>query len=92
MHCSLYSLAVLSALLLCACGAHGMRPVVRLPRGAEGTGRYIAVLKEDTSHDRLLEIVGLLKTWGGCVVHGHVEVALKAIVLSLSEPALQKVS
>jgi hypothetical protein len=56
-----------------------------------GTGRYIAVFKDDTSHERLLEIVELLKTSEGCVVHLHMEVALKAIVLNLSDDALQMV-
>ena len=88
-------LALLVALLaaLCACYVHCSRPVIRLPRDAETTGRYIAVLQEDTSHQRLLEIVEFLRDLSdGCKVYGYIEVAMKAIILDLSDDALQKVS
>ena len=84
-------LAALFAVLLCARSVQGWRSAIRLPRDVSGTGRYIAVFKDDTSHERLLEIVELLKTSEGCVVHLHMEVALKAIVLNLSDDALQMV-
>ena len=76
----------------CACCVHCSRPVIRLPRDAETTGRYIAVLQEDTSHQRLLEIVEYLRNFSdGCKVHGYIEVAMKAIILDLSYSALRKV-
>ena len=67
-----------------------MSPVLRLPRDAPTTGRYIAVLRDDTSHQRLLELVEILEK-DGCKVFGYMEVAVKAIVLDLSYSTLQKV-
>ena len=83
-------LALLAA--VCLSSVQCLKPVIRAPRDAETTGRFIAVLKETTSHERLLEIVGLLKTSPyGCKILGYTETAVKAIVLELSEGALQKV-
>ena len=92
MHSYLRSLVVLSAVLLCAFSEHDKRPVLRLPRDADSTGHYIAVLKDDTTHERLLEVVNTLNAIDGCVVHRYVEVALKAIVLEVSGAALEEVS
>ena len=92
MRRQLLLLAALSA-ALCACCVQCLRPVIRLPRDAASTGRYIAVLEEDTSHARLLEIVQFLRNLpDGCVVYGYMEVATKAIVLDMSDSALQKVT
>ena len=93
MHClmHLHLLTALSTVLLCA-RCESLQSVIRLPRHVQGTGRYIAVFKDDTSHERLLEIVELLKKSEGCVVHDYMEVALKAIVLDLSDDAQQKVA
>ena len=77
----------------CACSVRCSRPVIRLPRDAETTGRYIAVLQEDTSHQRLLEIVEYLRNFSdGCKVHGYIEVAMKAVIMDLSDDALHMVS
>ena len=92
MHRYLCSLVALSAVLLCAFSVHDKRPVLRLPRDADSTGHYIAVLKDDTTHERLLEVVNTLNAIDGCVVHRYVEVALKAIVLEVSGAALEEVS
>ena len=76
----------------CASSEQCLRPVIRVPRDAETTGSYIAVLQEDTSRERLLEIVELLQACTKDVrVHGYVEVAMKAIILDLSNDALQQV-
>ena len=91
MHRPLLLVALLAA--FCACCVHCSRPVIRLPRDAETTGRYIAVLQEDTSHQRLLEIVEFLRDLSDvCKVYGYIEVAMKAIILDLSDDALQKVT
>ena len=85
-------LCVLLLGTICACSVHCMRPVIRVPRDAEKTGRYIAVLRQDTCHARLLEIVELLENSSeGCVVYGYMEVAIKAIILDLTYDALQMV-
>ena len=86
--------AILFVLLaaVCVCSVQCLKPVIRAPRDAEKTGRFIAVLKETTSHERLLEIVELLQTSPyGCKILGYTETAVKAIVLELSKDALQKV-
>ena len=83
------------ALLVAAavCGAHCLKPLIRAPNDGQTTGRYIAVLKETTSRERLLELVELLNnTMEGCKVRGYVEVAVKAITMELSDEALEKVS
>ena len=78
-----------AATALCIiCSVQCMRPVVRLPRDAERTGRYIAVLTEDAS---LMEIVETLRNLEDCNVHSYVEVGIKAIVADLSYEALEKV-
>ena len=82
--------ALSAATLLGSSGVCSMRPVIRLPRDAETTGRHIVVLKDDTSHQQLLELVDKLEK-EGCKVYSYMEVALKAIVLDLSYDALQKV-
>ena len=82
---------LLAVLALAACGAHCLRPLIRAPRSVKTTGRYIAVLKESTSRERLVEIVEHLRdATGGCKVDGYME-AMKAITLQLSDGALQKV-
>ena len=83
---------MLFAFLVATCSVHCMRPVIPVPKDAEKTGRYIAVLRQDTSHERLLEMVQLLQnSSAGCAVHCYVEVAIKAIILDLTYDALQKV-
>ena len=87
-------LLLLAALLVafCACSLASLSPVICLPRDVETTGRYIAVLREDTSHQRLLEIVESLRNLSdGCKVLGYMAVAMKGIVLDLSLNALQQV-
>ena len=77
---------------LCVCSVQCSRPVIRAPRDAETTGRFIAVLKETTSHERFLEVLDLLKTAPyDCKILGYTETAVKAIVMELTEDALQKV-
>lgn len=66
-----------------------MQSVINLPQDAEGTGHYIAVLKEDTSHARLLEIVEELRH--NYRVYNYVEVAMKAIFLDIPSEDLQEV-
>ena len=84
-------LGLLAVLALAACGAHCLRPLIRAPRGAATTGRYIAVLKNSTSRERLVEIVEHFKNASdGCEVYGYMA-AMKAITLQLSDGALQKV-
>ena len=83
------------ALLVAAavCGAHCLKPLIRAPNDEQTTGRYIAILKENTSRESLLDLVKLLKnTVEGCEVRGYVEVAVKAIIMELSDEALEKVS
>lgn len=76
-----------------ACGAHTLKPLIRMPSDGQTTGRYIAVLRETTSRERLLELVKLLNdTVEGCEVWGYVEVAVKAIIMELTDEALEKVS
>ena len=82
---------VLSTVLLCAFSAREKAPFIRLPRDTETTGRYIVVLKEDTSHEQLTQMVEQLSSYDGCVVHKHVETVLKAIVMDISGAALEKV-
>ena len=90
MHRPLLHVALFAT--FCACYVHGLRPVIRLPRDAETTSRYIAVLQEGTSHQRLLEIVEYLRNLSdGCKVHNYIEVAMKAVILDLSDDTLQKV-
>ena len=90
MHRPLLFVALFAAFW--ACYVRGLRPVIRLPRDAETTGRYIAVLQEDTSHQRLLEIVEFLQNLSdGCKVHGYIEVTMKAVILDLSDDALYEV-
>ena len=88
MQCSLL-ITALSVALCIICSVQCMRPVVRLPRDAERTGRYIAVLTEDASHERLVEIVEMLRNLEDCNVHGYTEIVIKAIVLDLSQDALE---
>ena len=91
MHRSLRLLVVLSAVLFCAFSVREKAPFIRLPRDTETTGRYIVVLKEDTSHEQLTQVVKQLSSYDGCVVHKHVEIVLKAIVMDISGAALEKV-
>lgn len=76
-----------------ACSVSCSRPIIRVPRDAETTGLYIVVLQEDTSHERLLEVVELLRTnlSDGCKIHGYLDTVVKAVLLDLSYDALQKV-
>ena len=89
MQCRLLLLLI----AICACTVRCSQPDIRrVPRDAEWTGHYIAVLRKDTSHERLLEIVDLLRNFtDGCKVYGYMETAIKAIVLGLSYDALQEV-
>ena len=88
-HFLLFALLVAAAV----CGAHSLKPLIRAPNDRQTTGRYIAVLKETTSRERLLELVKVLNnTMEGCEVRGYVEVAVKAIIMELSDKALEKVS
>ena len=88
---ALFIVVLSIAAAFCICSVHCLQPVIRLPRDAEKTGRYIAVLTEDTSHQRMMEIVEMLQRISDCQVHGYIEVAMKAIVLDLSEDTLKKV-
>ena len=81
-----------AAALFASSGVHCMRPLLRLPRDAPTTGRYIAVLSEDTSHQRLLDLVEIFKTIPGCRVYTYMDKVLKAIVVDLSDHALEKVN
>lgn len=91
MQSSLLLLSALSVAIF-ACSVHCMRPVFRLPRDAETTGRYIVVLKEDTSRHRFMEIVEMFQKFSNeCKVYGYTEVTMKAIVVDISYNFLQKV-
>ena len=81
-----------AAALFASSGVHCMRPLLRLPRDAPTTGRYIAVLSDDTSHQRLLDLVEIFKKIPGCKVYTYMERVLKAIVVDLSNDALEKVN
>ena len=88
-HFLLFALLVAAAV----CGAQCLKPLIRAPNDEQATGRYIAVLKETTSRERLLELVELLNNKvEGCEVRGYVELAVKAIIMELSDKALEKVS
>ena len=89
MQCLLLLAALLAAFYVCC--VQCLRPVIRAPRDAETTGRYIAVLQDDTNHERLLEIVELLRNYDDCTVYGYMEVAIKVILLELSDDVLQEV-
>ena len=73
------------------CGVQCLSPVIRVPRDAETTGRYIAVLQDGTSHERLLEIVELLRNYDNCKVYGYMEVTMGVIILELGDDVLQEV-
>ena len=87
------SLLLCAALLaaLCAHAAACFCPVYCVPNDAEKTGRYIAVLRDDTSRERLHVIVETINSYEGCTVHDYMDVAAKSILLGLSPDALQMV-
>lgn len=62
-----------------------------MPNDAEKTGRYIAVLRDDTSRERLREIVEAVDSIDGCTVHDYMEGSMKSMLMDLSSDALHQV-
>ena len=86
----------LAVLLLLAAGARNglcsRRPVLRVPRDAPTTGRYIIVLKEKTSVAELHQVLTrVLRISDDAKVYGYVEKVAKAFTVELSSYALELV-
>ena len=82
-------------LLLLAADAHdGLcgRLVLRAPREAPTTGRYIVVLKEKTSPTELQQVLTrVLQVADDAKVYGYVEKVAKAFTVRLSSHSLELV-
>lgn len=85
----------LSLLLLLAAGAHDgfcRRPVLRVPREAPTTGRYMVVLKEKTSVAEMQQVLTrILRMSDDSKVYGYVEKVAKAFTVKLSSYSLELV-
>ena len=87
----------LALLLLLAAGVRNglcsnRRPVLRVPRQAQTTGRYIVVLRENTSVAELRQVLTrVLRISNIAKVYGYVEKVTKAFTVELPSYALELV-
>ncbi len=69
------------------------KPLLRVPRGVEGTGNYVVVLGKDASEENLQEAVAAAsKLADGRKIYNQVHTVSKAFAVKLSPLSLELVS